>query len=307
MPRACRRSNPRQASPAAAALPQPRTGGAAAQLGTNLMYIGGSDGSAASATTFVTKVDKGNFGPWAEGPRSCPRPGPRAGRWHPETARRPDRRAGPDGAPTKPVWSMGRSATRARSAPGRLIPSRGPADPAGGPGRRAAVAVADGIVVLGGIGPDKAPTATVWKSTIDANGRLGAFKPQPACRTRSPMPRLRSKVRSSGSTAAPTPRAQRPRCSGPTTARSPPPPAAPRRAVPRRAVRRLALRPLLPRRPAAQRRAPAPAVPPKAQLASSGPTRPACGATDRRRRVRREWRDLPRWRVWTGTSPKREL
>ena len=44
----------------------------------------------------------------------------------------------------------------------------------------AAVAVSDGIVVAGGLGPNGQPTATVWKATVDAKtGVLGEFKDQP--------------------------------------------------------------------------------------------------------------------------------
>ena len=44
----------------------------------------------------------------------------------------------------------------------------------------AVAAVADGIVVAGGAGPDGKPTATVWKSTLDGEGKLAAFAEQPA-------------------------------------------------------------------------------------------------------------------------------
>ena len=44
----------------------------------------------------------------------------------------------------------------------------------------AVVAVADGIIVAGGRGADGQPTATVWKSTLDAEGLLSEFKEQPA-------------------------------------------------------------------------------------------------------------------------------
>ena len=44
----------------------------------------------------------------------------------------------------------------------------------------AAVAVSDGIVVAGGLGPGGQPTATVWKATLDPKtGVLGEFKHQP--------------------------------------------------------------------------------------------------------------------------------
>jgi hypothetical protein len=170
---------PWQAAPAAAALPQARTGGAAAQLGTNLMYIGGSDGSAASATTFVTKVDKGNFGAWTEGP-ALPEARTNAALATLNGTVYLIGGAGPDGAPTKTVWSIGLNPDT--SALGTWTPDPKvvlPTLPEARAGA-AAVAVADGIVVAGGIGPDKAPTSTVWKSTIDTTGKLGAFKPQPA-------------------------------------------------------------------------------------------------------------------------------
>ena len=59
---------PWQASPNELAMPEGRTGGAAAQIGTNLLYIGGSTGSAATDTTFLATLDKGTYGPWGTGP-----------------------------------------------------------------------------------------------------------------------------------------------------------------------------------------------------------------------------------------------
>jgi Galactose oxidase, central domain len=172
---------PWQASPAQVALPAPRTSGVAAQLGTNLLYIGGSDGTAASATTFATKVDKGNFGAWAEGP-ALP-------------AARTDASLailtgtaylmgglGPDGAATNTVWSIGLDPTTSALNPWTAKTADGKADLPTLPAARsgaAAVAVSDGIVVAGGRGADGKPTATVWKATVDKNGVLGEFKEQP--------------------------------------------------------------------------------------------------------------------------------
>lgn len=172
---------PWQASPAQVALPAPRTSGVAAQLGKNLLYIGGSDGTAASATTFATQVDKGNFGAWAEGP-ALP-------------AARTDASLailsgtaylmgglGPDGAATTTVWSIGLDpATSAlttwteKTADGKAALPTLPAPRSGA----AAVAVADGIVIAGGRGADGKPTSTVWKATVDSKGVLGAFQEQP--------------------------------------------------------------------------------------------------------------------------------
>ncbi len=171
---------PWQASPAQAALPAPRTGGVAAQLGTNLLYIGGTDGTAASAITFLTKVDKGSFGAWSEGP-ALP-------------AARTDAALailtgtaylvgglGPDGAPTDTVWAIGLDPATSKlttwlDTVNTVKLPRLPAARAGA----AAVAVADGIVVVGGRGADGKPTATVWKATLDPKTGLGEFKEQPS-------------------------------------------------------------------------------------------------------------------------------
>lgn len=49
-------------SPAEVALPEPRTDGGAVQVGTRLLFIGGSDGERASADVFVAQiVPVGNF------------------------------------------------------------------------------------------------------------------------------------------------------------------------------------------------------------------------------------------------------
>ena len=60
---------PWQTSPPELALPQPRTDGSVVQVGTRLLYIGGSDGTVAQSTVFVAPtVGTGNFDKWTEGP-----------------------------------------------------------------------------------------------------------------------------------------------------------------------------------------------------------------------------------------------
>src|SRR5262245_3151489 len=67
---------PWELSPTELNLPQPRTQGSAIQIGTQLLYIGGSDGTTASDAVYVaTTVGTGNFDKWAEGPKL---PAPRA-------------------------------------------------------------------------------------------------------------------------------------------------------------------------------------------------------------------------------------
>ena len=68
---------PWQPSPDELRLPAGRTGGSVIQIGTTLLYIGGSDGQTAVDTTYVsTTVGTGNFDKWSEGPKL---PAPRAG------------------------------------------------------------------------------------------------------------------------------------------------------------------------------------------------------------------------------------
>jgi hypothetical protein len=174
---------------AAAALPQARTNGAAAQLGKNLLYIGGTDaiGGVPSATTFVSTVDAGNIGAWAEGP-ALPE-----GRADPglTTLSGTAYLVGgldPDGKPTNTVWSIGLDPDTSQLGVWGEVMDGDPAKkkdaaavtlPEARSGA-AVVAVTDGIVVAGGRGPDGKPTATVWKSTIDKDGFLQAFQEQPS-------------------------------------------------------------------------------------------------------------------------------
>jgi hypothetical protein len=166
---------PWQVSPPEISLPQPRTGGVAAQIGTNLLYIGGTDGKTASATTYLATLAKGTFGAWAEGP-ALP-----AARTDPGLAVLSGTAylaggLGPDGAPTDTLYSLGIDPTTNKLGAWKAVEKvKLPAPRSGA----AAVAVADGIVVIGGRGPDGKVTSTVWKSTLDKDGKLGAFVEQP--------------------------------------------------------------------------------------------------------------------------------
>ena len=68
---------PWQPSPVEIRLPQPRTGGSVIQNGTSLFYIGGSDGTNAVDTVYVSQTSgTGIFDRWTEGPKL---PAPRSG------------------------------------------------------------------------------------------------------------------------------------------------------------------------------------------------------------------------------------
>src|SRR5215213_8388298 len=172
---------PWQGGATQAALPQPRTGGAAVQIGTNLLYIGGNDGSGPSATTFATKVGNGAFGPWTEG-AALPEARDNAALAVLSGTAYLVGGVGPDGEPTNTVWKIGLNPDTSELtgwAPAQNGAKKDVTLPEARAGA-AALAVADGILVVGGRGPDGKPTTTVWKSTLDKNGLLGAFQPQPS-------------------------------------------------------------------------------------------------------------------------------
>jgi Galactose oxidase, central domain len=182
---------PWQAAPGdTAALPEPRSGGVALQLGKNLLYIGGSDGSSASDASYLTQIDKGAFGAWSEGP-ALPEGRTDAGLATLSGTAYLVGGAGPDGTPTNTVWKIGLDpdtsalttwtpvCTEAETEEEPCADDKILSLPAARSGA-AVVAVSDGIVVAGGLGPDGAPTTTVWKSTLDAKeGALGAFEEMP--------------------------------------------------------------------------------------------------------------------------------
>ncbi|HET9682220.1 MAG TPA: hypothetical protein VFP19_09295, partial [Candidatus Limnocylindrales bacterium] len=83
--------------------------------------------------------------------------------------------SGADGKPTTTIWTLGADPdTGALSAWTPLDTLSLPEARSGA----AVLALPDGLLVAGGVGPDGKPTATVWKATTDAKGVLGAFQPQ---------------------------------------------------------------------------------------------------------------------------------
>jgi len=181
---------PWEISPSEAALPQPRSGGNAVQIGTNLLYVGGSDASGPTATSYLTTVDKGNFASWSDGP-ALPAARTGAGLTTLNGVAYLLGGTGPDGQPTQTIWTLGLNpdtsalktwetvctveATADKPcASDKLLSLPEPRTGAG------VVAVPDGLLVIGGRGADGKPTTTVWKSTLDSKGFLGAFTQQPA-------------------------------------------------------------------------------------------------------------------------------
>ena len=166
-------------SPPELALPAVRTDAAFVQAGTNLMLIGGSDGESATDTVFVARtVGTGNFDRWQEGP---PLPEPRADAGVTTLNGVIYVVGGYDegGSPTDTVFvlapdlatgNLGEWQTGDQLDPPLVLPEARAAAPL--------VALADGLLLAGGAGPDGQPTRTSWKSTIDENGALGEWQPQ---------------------------------------------------------------------------------------------------------------------------------
>ena len=164
-------------SPSELALPAPRTDGAATQLGTKLLYIGGSDGTAAQSTVSVAQLSGiGNFDQWEDGP---PLPEPRTDASVVQVAGTVYVLGGrdADGAPTTTVFTLTPDPQTGalpewEEAGEELVLPEARAGAAG-------VAAPDGMLLIGGEGPD-GPVATTWKSPFDAQGALQEWETEAA-------------------------------------------------------------------------------------------------------------------------------
>ncbi|MGH2476964.1 MAG: Kelch repeat-containing protein, partial [Candidatus Limnocylindrales bacterium] len=159
-------------SPTEVALPAPRTDGSAVQVGTKILYIGGSDGTAAQTTVSVAEVaGTGNFDRWTEGP---PLPEPRSDASVVTVSGTIYVIGGldADGAPTTTVFSLTPDPQTG------ALPDWQPVEDLALPEARAAaagVAAPDGLLLIGGEGPD-GPVTTTWKSLLATDGTLGAWE-----------------------------------------------------------------------------------------------------------------------------------
>ena len=158
---------PWHGSPAELALPAPRTDGGIAQVGSNLLYIGGSDGTTAQSTVYVAPtVGVGNFDQWAEGP---PLPEPRSDASTIAVSGIVYVIGGrdADGAPTTTVFRLTPDPQTGVlddwEAVDELVLPEGRAG-------AAVVSTPDGLLVIGGEGPG-GPVATTYKSPL-RHGRL---------------------------------------------------------------------------------------------------------------------------------------
>ncbi len=164
-------------SPTELNLPAPRTDGSATQLGTKILYIGGTDGTGAQSTVFLAELSGvGNFDKWSEGP---PLPEPRSDASVVQVSGTVYVLGGLDaeGAPTTTVFTLTPDPQTGalpdwETAPEALTLPEGRAGAAG-------VAAPDGVLLIGGEGPD-GPVATTWKSRFNAQGVLQKWETEAA-------------------------------------------------------------------------------------------------------------------------------
>ena len=165
-------------SPEQVALPAPRTDGSAVQVGTKLLYVGGSDGTAATADVSVaTTSGVGNFDAWTAGP-ALPEPRSDAAVVYSAGSIFAIGGFDAEGAPTDTVFVLTPDATTGelgewQTAEEAELKLTLPEPRAGA----AVVAAPDGLILVGGTN-GTAPTKSVWHSVFNTNGELQAWAPE---------------------------------------------------------------------------------------------------------------------------------
>src|SRR5262245_2755677 len=158
-------------------LPQARTDGVVSQVGTTLIYAGGSDGSAPTDTTSVSTFSgPGNFDQWTEGP---PLPEARSGAAVLFTGGSIFVAGGfgPDGKPTRTVFILtpsGQSGDLGEWVPADEADMSNLTLPHPFAGA-VMVTAPDGLFIIGGTEDGTTPIKEVWKSAFDRSGKLGVW------------------------------------------------------------------------------------------------------------------------------------
>jgi len=159
-------------SPPELALPAARTDGAILQVGTKILYVGGSDGTTAQKDVYVARtVGSGNFDKWAKGPSL---PEPRTDASVAYVAGSIYLIGGTDdkGAPTATIFMLTPDSLTGELGDWKPAPDA-LALPEGRSGA-SAVITTDGLLLVGGRNA-KGPVTTTWKSLLDAKGNLGKW------------------------------------------------------------------------------------------------------------------------------------
>jgi hypothetical protein len=171
---------PWKASPPELSLPAPRADGAVVQSGTTILFVGGTDGKAASADTFMAKTSGvGNFDKWAKGP-ALPEPRSDASVVFAGGKIYVVGGLGADGKPTSTVYVL--SPDSQSGALGEWQTDKDAKLELALPEPRAGavlVVATDGLLLVGGTN-GTGPVDTVLKSTFDTKtGAPGKWAAQP--------------------------------------------------------------------------------------------------------------------------------
>jgi hypothetical protein len=164
---------PWQPAPSEVNLPKVTTGAAAAVIGTTYIVAGGSDGTTATADTWISHVvGDGNLDTWSAGPAL---PEPRSDAAYVAVGPTLYVIGGYDaaGKPTTTAFSL---TIENDGTIGDWTPVAALELPAPRAGA-SAVTVSDGIVLLGGT-DGTAATKDVWKNQADTKGKFGAWTVQ---------------------------------------------------------------------------------------------------------------------------------
>ena len=159
-------------SPPELSLPKARTDGVILQVGTKILYIGGSDGTTAQNDVYVARtVGSGNFDTWTDGPAL---PEARADASVAYVAGSIYLMGGVDatGAPSSTVYMLTPDSTT-----GDLGAWKAASDALTLPEARSgasAVITTDGLLLIGGRNAS-GPVTTTWKSILDTKGVLGKW------------------------------------------------------------------------------------------------------------------------------------
>jgi hypothetical protein len=170
-----------QKNPPQVTLPTPVENGVAVQVGSDLLYVGGqtqATGGATDAVSVARTSGIGNYDKWAAGPKL---PAPRTeaagivfnGSIYVFGGADADGKAQKTAYVLTPDQSSGDLGQWKTAADAKL-----PIDLPEARVGASVIAVSDGLVVAGGNDASGKPTSTVWKSTADAKGVLGAWQPQ---------------------------------------------------------------------------------------------------------------------------------
>jgi hypothetical protein len=160
-------------SPENLALPAARTDGAAVQVGTKVLYIGGSDGQTAQSSVFVAEaVPVGNFDEWSEDAPALPEPRSDAAVLAVSGVIYVIGGYDASGAPTDTVFSLTPDTQTGDLGEWTVAEDLVLPEPRAG---AMGVTAPDGILLIGGEGPNGI-VDTTWKSTFDTQGALQAWE-----------------------------------------------------------------------------------------------------------------------------------